>query len=125
MKRVALLIVLLALPAVLLGSTQHYFVITSHPFDEAVRRMPREDFEPGARAQAHMRAFKYINGFDAELTDDQVKRMIASGEIEDIEPVVERHVMDDSITPGQQTTPWGISAVHAPDVWPVSKGLAL
>ncbi len=126
MKRLALLVFLAAfLPAILLGSTQHYIVITAHPYDEAVRRLPREDFDPSARASLHARPFHVINGFDAELTDDQLKRLIASGEVEDIEPVVERHVMDDSITTGQQTTPWGIGAVHAPDVWPVTKGAAI
>jgi len=124
MKRLALFILLAALPAVAFGS-QHYIVVTTHPFDQAVQRLPREDFDPAVRAAMRVRPFQVINGFDAELSDDQVKRMLASGEVEDIEPVVERHVMNDSITAGQQTTPWGISAVHAPDVWPVTRGAAL
>ena len=126
MKRVALVAFLFALPsAVFAATTQHYIVITAHPFDEAAQRMPEEDFQPRARAVAHMRAFHVINGFEAELTDAQVQRMIASGEVEDIEPVVERHALDDTITAGQQTTPWGIKAVFAQDVWPVTRGAAL
>jgi len=126
MKRLALLVFLAAFPpTILLGSTQHYIVITAHPYDEAVRRLPREDFDPSARASLHARPFHVINGFDAELTDDQLKRLIASGEVEDIETVIERHAMADTITAGQQTTPYGVSAVHAPDVWPVTKGAAI
>ena len=126
MKRLSLVALLTLFPAIVLGST-HYIVITAHPFDEAVRRLPREDFEPaaGKRAAVAANPFHVINGFDAELTDDQVSRLIASGEVEDIEPVVERHVMDDTVVAGAQTTPWGIAAVNASQVWPVSKGAAL
>ena len=126
MKRAALIVFLFVFPsAIFAATTQHYIVVTAHPFKDAVQRMPREDFDPSARLASHMREFHNINGFEAELTDDQVQRMIASGEVEDIEPVVERHALDDTITPGQQTTPWGIGAVHAQDVWPVTKGAAL
>lgn len=125
MKRAVLFAFLVALPAIVFGSTQHYIVVTAHPFDEAVQRIPREDFDPAARAAMHVRPYHIINGFDAELTDQQVQRLIASGEVEDIEPVVERHVMDDAITKGQQTTTWGIQAVNARDVWPVTKGAAI
>ena len=125
MKRLAFAALLAAVPAVVLGATQHYIVVTSHPFEEAVQRLPREDFGPATERRVLAHPFRAINGFDAELTDDQLKRLLATGEVEDIEPVVERHVMADAVTPGQQTTPWGISAVHAPDVWPVTKGAAL
>ena len=126
MKRLSIVALLSLFPAIVLGST-HYIVITAHPFEEAVQRLPREDFEPaaGKRAAVAANPFHVINGFDAELTDDQVTRLIASGEVEDIEPVVERHVMDDTIVAGAQTTPWGITAVNASQVWPVSKGRAL
>ena len=77
MKRLALFILLAALPAVAFGS-QHYIVVTTHPFDEAVQRLPREDFDPAVRAAMRVRPFQVINGFDAELSDDQVKRMLAS-----------------------------------------------
>ena len=128
MKRLALVALLFLFPAVVFGST-HYIVTTAHPFDEALQRLPREDFGPaagktgGAAVIAH--PFQLINGFDAELTDDQVTRLIASGEVQDIEPVIERHVMDDTVVSGAQTTPWGINAVKASQVWPVSKGVAI
>jgi serine protease len=125
MKRLALAALLAAVPAVVLGATQHYIVRTIHPYGEAVQRLPREDFGPEPRASLRLRAFKFINGFDADLKDDEVQRLIASGEVDYIEPDVERHVMDDTIVPGQQTTPWGVAAVHARDVWPVTKGAAL
>jgi len=125
MKRLAFVALLILCPAIVLGST-HYIVVTSHPFEEALRYLPREDFQAaGKTASVQANPFRVINGFDAELTDDQVKRLLASGEVEDIEPVIERHVMDDTVVSGVQTTPWGIGAVRAADVWPVSRGRAL
>jgi len=37
MKRLALAALLAAVPAVVLGSTQHYIVVTTHPFEDAVQ----------------------------------------------------------------------------------------
>ena len=54
MKRLALFILLAALPAVAFGS-QHYIVVTTHPFDEAVQRLPRQDFDPAVRAAMRVR----------------------------------------------------------------------
>jgi serine protease len=105
--------------------SRRYIVTTTHPYDVAERALPREDFEPRPRADLHLRSFKVINGFTADLTDDQVVRLLNSGEVDDIEPVVERHVLADTVTPGQQTTPYGVSMVNAPAVWPVTKGAAI
>ena len=72
-----------------------------------------------------VRSFESINGFAADLTDAQVVRLLSSGEVEDIEPVIQRHVLADAVIPGQQTTPFGVAMVNAPSVWPVTKGKAL
>src|SRR5258707_3616497 len=102
--------------------TCRYMVDKTQPYDVAERALPREDFEPRAKMALHVRAFKVINGFAADLTDDQVVRLLNSGEVDDIEPVVERHALADTVTAGQQTTPFGVSMVNAPSVWPVTKG---
>jgi len=125
MKRLALFALLTALPAAVFGSTQRYIVLTHRPYREAVRSLPRDDFDPTERAEMRVREFSVINGFAADLTDEQAARLVQSGEVDDIEPVLERHVLADSVTPGQQTTPYGISMVNAPSVWPVTKGTAL
>lgn len=86
-------------------------------------RMKRdENWEPGRLAR--VRDFQYINGFAADLTDDEVAQLNKSPQVRWIEPVIERHALSDSVTSGAQTTPYGINMVHAPDVWPVTKGLA-
>jgi len=125
MKRLALFTLMLALPAAVFGSTQRYIVVTHHPYREAVRSLPREDFDPAERAEMRVREFSVINGFAADLTDEQASRLVQSGEVDNIEPVLERHVLADSVTSGQQTTPYGVSMVNAPAVWPVTKGTAI
>ncbi|HYS55023.1 MAG TPA: S8 family serine peptidase [Thermoanaerobaculia bacterium] len=125
MKRMAVLGFLAAFPvAVLAASTQRYIVTTSHPYDVAVRALPRDDFERPDR-EMRLRHFETINGFAADLSDAQITRLLNSGEVEDIEPVIQRHVLADTVTPGQQTTPFGVNMVNAPSVWPVTKGRAL
>src|SRR5947207_10411391 len=128
MKRLLVLIFLVVFPAgVFAASTQRYIVTTAHPFETAVRAMRNDsfDFDTTARREARVRQFEIINGFAADLTDEQVTSMLRTGEVEDIEPVLERHVFADTITPGQQTIPYGVSMVNAPAVWPVTKGAAI
>ncbi|MDQ6800606.1 MAG: S8 family serine peptidase [Acidobacteriota bacterium] len=126
MKRIAVCGFLAVFPLTLLAAPTHrYIVTTTHPYDVAERALPREDFEGRPRLNLNVRSFKVINGFAADLTDDQVVRLLNSGEVNDIEPVVERHVLADSVTAGQQTTPFGVSMVNAPSVWPVTKGAAI
>ncbi len=123
MKRFAVFAFILACPVFLFGaSTQRYVITTTHPYRDAVRSLPRDDFDPSERAEMHVRRFSIVNGFAADLTDAQVTRLLESGEVVDVEPVVERHVFTDSVTPGQQTIPYGVSMVNAPAVWPVTKG---
>ena len=126
MKRIAVFGFLAVLPLTLMAApSRRYVVTTTHPFDLSERELPREDFEGRPRMDLHLRSFKALNGFTADLTDEQVVRLLNSGAVDEIEPVVERHALADTVTAGQQTTPFGISMVNAPSVWPVTKGKAI
>ncbi len=126
MKRSLLVALFFVFPVVLLADpASRYIVVTQHPYATAVRSLPREDFDPDARVEMRVRHFAVIDGFAADLTAEQVRRLNASTEVRWIEPVIERHALDDTIVAGQQTTPYGVTMVHAPDVWPVTRGLAL
>ena len=126
MKRIAVLGFLAAFPVAVFAaaSAQRYIVTTTHPYDVAVRALPRDDFERPDR-EMRLRHFESINGFAATLTDAQVTRLLNSGEVEDIEPVTQVHALADAVIPGQQTIPFGITMVNAPSVWPVTKGRAI
>src|SRR5205823_10794786 len=72
-----------------------------------------------------LRELPAINGFSANLTDQDIAALKASGNVVSIEPDLERHAFADSVTPGQQTTPYGVADVNAPAVWPVTRGKSL
>lgn len=128
MKRCALLLSLLILPVAAFGqTTRQYIVMTRKPALDSIRSMRNDDWTPGAHVGLH--EFRYLNGFAAELTDDEVATLKKSAQVRWIEPVVERHLLQtatvDAVTPGTQISPYGVNMVHAPDVWPVTKGRAL
>lgn len=124
MKRYAFFLLFVFLPlGAFSQTTRRYIVVTRHAAPEAVRALRNDSWEP--RAGSGVREFRYINGFAADLTDDEVAELQASREVRWVEPVLERHVLSDSVTAGKQTTPYGVSMVHALDVWPVTKGTAL
>jgi serine protease len=125
MKRCAfLLLAVTLLPASAFAqATQRYLVMTRQPAPEALRTMRGDDWEP--RERADVRPFKFINGFAADLTADEVASLKKSSNVTLVEPVLERHMLTDTIVNGAQTTPFGINMVHAPDVWPVTKGTPL
>jgi serine protease len=66
-----------------------------------------------------------IHGFAANLTSDEIASLKASGNVISIEPDLERHAFADSVSVGQQTTPYGVADVDAPPVWPVTRGKSL
>jgi len=102
MKRIAVFGFLAVFPLTLAAaSTRRYVVSTTHSADVAERMAFREGFVPRNHPELNMRWFKNINGFAADLTDDQVKDLLNSGEVDDIEPALERHVMTDTVTAGQ------------------------
>ena len=126
MKRCALLRVLAAIvPVGAFAQATRYIVVTRVPAAEMLHGSAARNDEWQPRVAADIREFRSINAFAADLTDEEVAQLQKSSNVRWIEPVVERHLLSDTITPGQQTTPFGINMVHAPDVWPVTKGVAI
>ena len=123
MKRCAFLALLLALPLSAFADTSRYIVVTRHPVVSAIRPLPNESFEP--RVTQGVRTFKSINGFAADLDDNDLATLKRSPDVEYIEPVVERHAFTDAVISGQQVIPYGITMVNAPAVWPVTEGKPL
>ena len=73
-----------------------------------------------------------INGFAATLSDEEVADLKRSNDVLDIEPVMERHLLDAGRTLAPrptvnplalaQTVPYGIDLIHAREVWPHARG---
>ena len=75
------------------------------------------------------RELPVIDGFVADLNDDEVATLRRSSAVRYVDPVVERHLLDDlaphateSPLSRTQTVPYGVDLVRATDVWPYSRG---
>lgn len=129
MKRVALLFfALVVVPLTTFGqTTKRYIVMTRHPVRDAINTFRNDDWLP--HQGMALREFQFLNGFAADLTDDEVAALKKSENVRWVEPVLERHALEtaavDTITPGTQISAYGVNMVHAPDVWPVTKGRAI
>jgi serine protease len=128
MKRAAFVALLFIVPltAFAAAPTQAVIVMTKPSTHFAAKSMPAI-FDPSISAdERDLRELPGINGFAANLTDAEIAALKASGMTISIEPDLERHAFAlDSVTPGQQTTPYGINDVNAPAVWPVTRGKSL
>jgi serine protease len=99
-------------------STGRYLVSTREPVDFSAAAPATVD---GSRAHlgARIEAFRSVNGYAADLTAAQVAVLRRSAGVQFVEPVQERHSFE-LRNPNGQTTPYGISLVHAAGAWPVA-----
>jgi subtilisin len=128
MKRAALFFFLsFAVPAVMLadGVTRRMIVGTRQPALNALQQLRSDEFDPTNRVRYDVVAFRYINAFVADLDETEIAALKKNPAVEYIEEDPERHILADSITPGQQTTPYGVNLVQAPQAWPITRGRSL
>ncbi len=113
----------LALPS-LAASRQRYTIVTDGAPAAAASRIATN----AAKGELRMRTFRNVDGFAASLTEEEAAALRATPGVLAVDPVVERHVSSAGrISPNlvsftKQVTPWGVSALHAEQVWPVTKG---
>jgi subtilisin family serine protease len=119
--------IVVALAALLLATstfaaeTHRYLVATKHSMAGnlgAALRELRTDVQPRSVVR-----FESVDGFAADLTEAEAASLATAPGVRLVEPVLERHALGtvperlQSETRGAQTTPYGISLIHAPDVW--------
>ncbi len=129
MKRLAVLLSLALTTTAFAAETQRYLIST--------RTAPRKDRlrvlgTAADLAKHRVRTFKNINAFAADLTAAEVAELKASGDVLVVEPVVERNLLgfddDPAANAGvirynlHQYVPWGVTKVHAENVWTVTRG---
>ncbi|MEO8035375.1 MAG: S8 family serine peptidase [Acidobacteriota bacterium] len=100
------------------GATRRYLVATTHPFHGHLAGGVRDGMDLTARDTD---SFQSVNGFAAELSDEEVSALRKSPEVRFIEPELERHATAIRNVAGQ-TTPYGIDSVRAPETWTAGRG---
>jgi serine protease len=125
MNRIGVLVLLLVSSTSLFAQqVKTYIVGTRHSSLAAAREIMSDEL-PHRSGRGGFRAFESIDGFAIELTDAEVAQLRKSPNVRYVEPEVVHHKMTDSITPGQETNPYGVAMVNAPSVWPVTRGAAV
>jgi subtilisin family serine protease len=126
MKRAAFVALLFIAPLTAFASAPTQAVIVMMKPAGRIAAKTSMTFDSRVSAdERDLRELPAINGFAANLTDEDIAALKATGNVVSIEPDLERHALADSVTPGQQTTPYGINSVKAPAVWPVTRGKSL
>jgi serine protease len=84
-----------------------------------------------AAPRFRMRTMPNIDAFAANLTQAEVAELQASSDLI-VEPILPRYALgidtpranenETPVPPAAQETPWGITRIHAPAVWPVTTG---
>src|SRR5688500_13727677 len=128
MKRLLVLsFLLLAATSAFAAETQRYLISTRSAPRKGRLQLTTNSVEI---AKHRVRTFRNINAFAADLTAEEVAALKASGEVDIIEPVAERHIFGFQEPAAgfpikanavryntQQVVPWGVPVIHAPAVW--------
>lgn len=126
MKRAALAaLLLLAFSGSLFaqGAMQRYLVGTRHGSLQGIREIV--GVEIPARQYREVVPFESVNAFAVDLTSDEVATLRRSPNVRYVEPDIEVHALTDTVTPGSETVPYGVTMVDAPGVWSVTKGVSV
>ncbi|HKR62673.1 MAG TPA: S8 family serine peptidase [Thermoanaerobaculia bacterium] len=119
-RRLILTFALLASLPLFAEETQRYLVATrTRPSRSRIRVLADSD--------AHrVRTFRNVNAFGADLTAAEVAELRRSSDVEFVTPVVMREALEveplATTRDSELASSWGVNAVHAPDVWPVTRG---
>jgi subtilisin family serine protease len=79
----------------------------------------------GNAAQHRVRTFRNIDAFAVDLTSSEAAELRQSEGVELVTPVVARMALDDGPPPNadlELASSWGVEAIHAPAVWPFTRG---
>src|SRR6266849_171188 len=107
-------------------AADRYLVATRKAPRSTELRMIRESSEFRSHA---VRAFDAVDAFAADLTADEVAALKRSSDVRFVTLTVERHALADlqaapngSPYRAAQTVPQGLTMIHAPELWPFTRG---
>jgi serine protease len=122
-RKLTLLVALLSSLPLFGDATQRYLVATRGKVGAPSRIRVLADSD-AARSHS-VRTFRNVNAFAADLTSSEVAELRAADGVRFVTPVVERVALDDVTSDAvdfELAGSWGVDAVHAPQVWPVTRG---
>jgi subtilisin family serine protease len=125
MKRLVFAALLFLAPSAVFGAYRQAVMVMTRPAALMAVKSMTATFDPAFADERDVREFKAIHGFAANLTADEIASLKSSGDVISIEPDGERHALFDTVATGQQTTPYGLNAVNAPALWPMTRGKSL
>lgn len=128
MKRAALAVFLFVVPFTAFASSAptQAVIVTMKQSGRLTVKSLGVNLDPAVSDdERDIRDLPIIHGFAANLTSDEIASLKASGKVISIDPDLERHALSDSVSLGQQTTPYGVTDIDAPAVWPVTRGKSL
>jgi subtilisin family serine protease len=130
MKRVLGVVVVLMVAVAAFGAEQtHRYVVAMKPERATAREAKGVEF-----SGRDFQDLRFLDAFIANLTDAEVAQLRKDPSVRYVESAeIKYHAIDDDgttankVTPlshpiDAQVTPYGITMVHAPDVWPVTRG---
>ena len=121
MKRLLVVCALFAFASIAAAQTAgRYIVGTRHSSLQGAREILTNELEPRSFRAAV--PFESIDGFAVYLVPDEVTRLRHSPNVRYVELDQVVHALADTIVPGTETIPFGVSMINAPAVWPYSKG---
>jgi subtilisin family serine protease len=136
MKRSALVALLAALALPLFAAPKERYLVMTRVALRESRGVLRDTLEATDRA---VRPFRNLEAFAVDLTAEEATAMRGASDVRVVERVVPRSINDrGGFTPvriesgpkpaaplsftDHQTIPWGVDAIHARDVWPLTRG---
>jgi len=127
MKRTVLAALLFAVPFAAIGASaqRQAVLVMTRPAAHMTIKALAATFDPAAADERDVREFTAIHGFAANLTPEEIASLKASGNVISVEPDFERHALFDTVSAGTQTIPYGLNAVSAPALWPITRGKSL
>src|SRR6266851_172802 len=108
-----------------LAASERYLVATRNAPQRAQIRMLRDS---GDFREHGVRTFESADAFAADLTPAEVAELKRSPEVRFVTHVVERHASSLAASPNgspyrnAQTVPYGLSMIHAIELWPLTRG---
>lgn len=109
-------------------TTSRYMVVMRRATPAASLRLVANSAESAAH---RVRRFENAGSMAMDLTEAEAAELRRSGDVESVERTVlmTAQELGPAIEPNlnfsQQIVPWGVTMIHAPAVWPVSRGVSV